>query len=108
VDWLGATRDVIIIFVALFSLAANVLLIILGWRLWTLVKGLKAEVDPILASVQRTSDTLRGTSTVVGDVVIGPVARAAALGVAAQTLVRSLATISRGGESGDRREERVR
>jgi hypothetical protein len=41
-------------------------------------------------------------------VVIGPVARAAALGVAAQTLVRSLATISRGGESGGGREERAR
>jgi hypothetical protein len=97
VDWLGATRDLIIIIVALVSLAANVLLIILGWRLWTLVKGLQAEVQPILASVQRTSDTVRGTSTIVGDVVVGPVAKAAAMGVAAQTLVRSLATIGRGG-----------
>ncbi len=97
-DWLGAFRDVVIIIVALISLAANVLLIILGWRLWTLVKGLKAEVDPILGSVQRTSDTIRGTSTVVGDVVIGPLAKAAAMGVAAQTLVRSLGTISRGGK----------
>ena len=85
-DWLGATRDVIIIIVAVFSLAANVLLIILGWRLWTLVKGLKAEVDPILASVQRTSDTIRGTSTVVGDVVIGPVAKAAAEQAAKRSL----------------------
>jgi hypothetical protein len=97
VDWLGATRDVIIIFVALISLAANVLLILLGLRLWSLVKQLKAEVDPILASVNRTSDTLRGTTTVIGDVVVGPLAKAAAMGVAAQTLVRSLTTISRGG-----------
>lgn len=97
-DWLGAARDIIIIFVALFSLAANVLLIILGWRLWSLVKELKGEVDPILASVQRTSDTIRGTSTVVGDVIVGPVAKAAAMGAAATTLARSLATISRGGQ----------
>ena len=96
-DWLGATRDVVIIIVALISLAANVLLIILGWRLWALVKGMKAEIDPILSSVQRTSDSIRGTSTVVGDVIIGPVAKAAALGVAAQTMVRSLGTIGRGG-----------
>ncbi|HEU5315492.1 MAG TPA: hypothetical protein VFX49_05240 [Chloroflexota bacterium] len=96
-DVLGATRDVVIIFVALFSLAANLLLIILGWRLWSLVKSLKAEVDPILASVNRTSDTLRGTTTVIGDVVVGPLAKVAAMGVAAQTLVRSLTTISRGG-----------
>ncbi|MGI8422639.1 MAG: hypothetical protein ACR2NO_00735 [Chloroflexota bacterium] len=96
-DWLGATRDVIIIFVALISLAANVLLILLGLRLWSLVKQLKSEVDPILASVNRTSDTLRGTTNVIGDVVVGPLAKAAAMGVAAQTLVRSLTTISRGG-----------
>jgi hypothetical protein len=97
VDWLGATRDVIIIIVALVSLAANVLLILLGLRLWLLVKSLKAEIDPILASVNRTSDTLRGTTTVIGDVVVGPVAKIAAMGVAAQTLLRSVTTISRGG-----------
>lgn len=96
-DWLGATRDVIIIIVALVSLAANVLLILLGWRLWVLVKSLRAEIDPILASVNRTSDTIRGTTTVIGDAVVGPLARLAAMVAAAQTLVRSLTTISRGG-----------
>lgn len=98
-EWLGATRDVIIIVVALVSLSANVLLIVLGLRLWTLVKQLRSEVEPILASVNRTSDTIRGTTTVIGDVVVGPVAKLAAMGVAAQTLVRSLTTISRGGRS---------
>jgi hypothetical protein len=97
VDVLGATRDVVIIFVALFSLAANLLLIILGWRLWSLVKSLKSEVDPIISSVSRTSDTLRGTTSVIGDVIVGPLAKTAAMAVAAQTLVRSLTTISRGG-----------
>ena len=96
-DWIAGTRDVVIIIVALVSLAANVFLILLGWQLWQLVKALKAEVDPILASVNRTSDTIRGTTTVIGDVVVGPLARVAAMAVAAQTLVRSLTTISRGG-----------
>ena len=96
-DWLEAMRDVVIIIVAFVSLAANVLLIVLGWRLWKLVKSLKAEIDPILASVNRTSDTLRGTTTVIGDVVVGPVAKLAAMSAAAQTLVRSATTISRGG-----------
>jgi hypothetical protein len=97
VDWLAATRDVIVIIVALVALAANVLLIVLGLRIWQLVQSLKAQVDPILVSVNRTSDTIRGTTNVVGDAVIGPVARLAAMGVAAQTLIRSLLTISRGG-----------
>jgi len=97
VDWLGATRDVIIIIVALVSLAANVLLIILGLRLWRLVQSLRSELEPIVTSLQRTSDTVRGTTTLVGDVVIGPVAKAAGMAVALQTLIRSLVTIGRGG-----------
>ena len=99
-DWLGAIRDWVIIIVAVVSLAANVLLILLGLRLWWLVKALKAEVEPILASMNRTSDTLRGTTTVIGDVVVGPLAKVAAMAVAAQTLVRSLTTITRGGRRG--------
>jgi len=97
VDVLGATRDIIIIIVALVSLGANVMLILLGLRLWALVKSLKSELDPIRASMLRTSDTLRGTTTVIGDVVVGPLAKLAAMGVAAQTLLRSLTTITRGG-----------
>ena len=96
-DWLAATRDVIIIIVALVTLTANILLVILGVRIWNLVQELRSEVRPIMSSVTETSDTIRGTTTVVGDVVIGPLARLAALGAAAQTLVRSLLTIGRGG-----------
>jgi hypothetical protein len=97
VDWLAATRDVIVIIVALVSLAANVLLIFVGLRLWNLAKVLKSEVDPVLSSAQRTTSTVRETSTLLGDSVIVPVARLAAISAAAQTLVRSLTTISRGG-----------
>lgn len=96
-EWLAATRDVIIIIVALATLAANVLLIVLGFRIWNLVQSVRAEVQPILTSVNRTSDTIRGTTNVFGDVVIGPLARLAALSAAAGTMVRSLLTISRGG-----------
>lgn len=96
-DWLGFVRDIVIIIVALVSLAANVLLIVVGLRIWGLVKTMKAEVDPILASVQRTTDTVKGTTTVVGDVIVGPVAKLAAMAAASQTLLRSLTTITRGG-----------
>ena len=94
---LGAARDVIIIIVALVTLAANVLLIVVGLRIWGLIKATKAEIDPILASVQRTTDTVKGTTTVVGDVIVGPVAKLAATAAATQTLLRSVTTISRGG-----------
>ena len=43
-EWLGATRDVVIIAVALTSLAANVALIVLAWRMWVLVRSLREEI----------------------------------------------------------------
>jgi hypothetical protein len=97
VDWLAATRDVIIIIVALVTLTANILLVVLGVRIWRIVTQVRNETRPIVTSVSQTSETIRGTTTVVGDVIVGPVARLAALSAAAQTLVRSLLTISRGG-----------
>jgi hypothetical protein len=97
VDWLAATRDVIIIIVALVTLTANILLVVLGVRIWRLVTQVRNETRPIVTSVSQTSETIRGTSSIVGDVLVGPVARLAALSAAAQTLVRSLLTISRGG-----------
>jgi hypothetical protein len=97
VEWLGATRDVVIIAVALTSLAANVALIVLAWRMWVLVRSLREEVAPILESVRRTSETVRGTSTVVGDAVIRPVARLAGMAAAARTFSNNMGTILRGG-----------
>mgnify|MGYP006266639085 FL=1 len=96
-EWLGATRDVVIIAVALTSLAANVALIVLAWRMWVLVRSLREEVAPILESVRRTSETVRGTSTVVGDAVIRPVARLAGMAAAARTFSTNMGTILRGG-----------
>lgn len=96
-EWLGATRDVVIIAVALTSLAANVALIVLAWRMWVLVRSLREEVAPILESVRRTSETVRGTSTVVGDAVIRPVARLAGMAAAARTFSANMGTILRGG-----------
>ena len=96
-DWLAATRDVVIIIVALVTLAANILLVVLGIRIWKLVQQVRAETVPILTTVGQTSDTIRGTTTVIGDDVVGPLARLAALSAAAQTLIRSLLTIGHGG-----------
>jgi hypothetical protein len=97
VDWLAATRDVIVIIVALVTLTANILLVVLGLRIWSLVQQVQSAVRPIMTSVTQTSDTVKGTTNILGDVVVGPLARLAALSAAATTLVRSLLTIGRGG-----------
>ena len=93
---LEAIRDVIIILVALAALIANVALILLVLRLWGLVKELRQEVSPILGSLTQTSDTVRGTTTLIGDLVVRPLARLAGYLAWLNTLVGALGTLGRG------------
>ncbi|MAG35582.1 MAG: hypothetical protein CL878_04965 [Dehalococcoidia bacterium] len=96
---LEAIRDVIVILVALAALAANIALIILVLKLWGMVKALREEVSPVLGSLTHTSNTVRETTSLIGELVIGPLAKAAGLASGFITLVRALATIGGGGRS---------
>ena len=98
---LEAIRDVVVILVALAALAANIALIVLVLKLWGMVKALRDEVSPVLGSLTHTSNTVRHlqyeTTSLIGELVIGPLARAAGLANGFLTLVRALTTIGRGG-----------
>ena len=92
-----AIRDVVVILVALAALAANIALIVLVLKLWGMVKALREEVSPVLGSLTHTSNTVRETTSLIGELVIEPLARAAGLANGFLTLVRALTTIGRGG-----------
>lgn len=77
--WLVIARDVAIIVLAIQSLVIGALLIILLLQIRTLVRLLQEEVKPILASAQDTMGTVRGTTSIVSDYVVAPVARIASL-----------------------------
>ena len=89
---LEAIRDVVVILVALAALAANIALIVLVLKLWGMVKALRDEVSPVLGSLTHTSNTVRETTSLIGEL-----ARAAGLANGFLTLVRALTTIGRGG-----------
>ena len=55
------------------ALVVNILLGILIWQVWRMVKMLDTEVKPILEDTQQTIGTLRGTATFVSDNVVDPV-----------------------------------
>jgi hypothetical protein len=74
---LAAARDVAIILLAVLSLVIGALLVVLLLQLQSLIKLLREEIRPILASAQDTMGTVRGTTTVVSEYVVSPVARVA-------------------------------
>lgn len=73
---LSATlRDIAIIIVAVQSIVIGVLLAVLIWQIWRLVKIIQTEVRPIIEDTQATVRTVRGTATFVSDTVVEPVIR---------------------------------
>jgi hypothetical protein len=73
---LSATlRDIAIIIVAVQSIVIGVLLGVLVWQIWRLVKIVQTEVRPIIEDAQVTLRTVRGTTTFVSDSVVEPVIR---------------------------------
>jgi hypothetical protein len=76
---LPGIRDVAIILLAIQSLVIGVLLIILLLQMRSLIRLLQEQVRPILSSAQETIGTVRGTTTIVSDYVVSPVARVASV-----------------------------
>ena len=69
----ATARDLAIIVLAMQALVVNILLGILIWQEWRMIKMLDTEVKPILEDTQQTLGTLRGTATFVSDNVVDPV-----------------------------------
>jgi hypothetical protein len=88
---LAAARDVAIILLAALSLVIGALLIVLLLQLRSLIQLLREEVRPILASAQETVGTVRGTTTIVSEYVVSPVARVASLVTGLREAVQSFA-----------------
>ena len=68
-------RDIAIIIIAVQSIIIGVLLGVLIWQIWRLVKIVQTEIRPIIEDTQATINTVRGTSTFVSDNVVNPVIR---------------------------------
>ncbi|MCD6290759.1 MAG: hypothetical protein J7M34_09685 [Anaerolineae bacterium] len=69
-------RDLFIIFIAIEVLAVGVLLSVLIWQVYQLVRMLREEVLPILESGQEAADTVRATTSFIGEHIVSPIAKA--------------------------------
>ncbi len=68
-------RDIAIIVIAVETVLINLLLGILIWQIWRLVKMVQTEIKPIIQDTQETVSTVRGTATFVSENVVTPVAK---------------------------------
>lgn len=71
---LSATiRDIAIIIIAIQSIVIGVLIAVLIWQIWRLVKIVQTEVMPIIDDTRATVNTVRGTTEFVSNNVVNPV-----------------------------------
>ena len=71
---LSATiRDIAIIIIAIQSIVIGLLIGVLIWQIWRLVKIIQTELKPIIEDTQATVNTVRGTATFVINNVVDPV-----------------------------------
>ena len=72
----ATVRDLAIILLAMQALIVNILLGILIWQIWRMIKMVQTEVKPIIEDTQETVNTVRGTAGFVSENVVDPVVRA--------------------------------
>lgn len=83
-------RDIAIIIIALQSIVIGVLLGVLIWQVWRLIKMVQNEIKPILTDAQETVNTVRGTTTFVSDTVVDPVVKTSSTLVGLRRTMQSL------------------
>jgi hypothetical protein len=86
---LEGIRDVLIIALFFLTLITIGLLIALILQIMQLVRVMRGEVTPILASVRRTSNTVKSTAEFLGDSTVRPLIRVASVVAATTRFVRA-------------------
>lgn len=88
--WLAAVRDAAIVLLALLSIVIGVLLALMLLQIRSLIRVLREEIAPMLASVNETIDTVQGTATFVRHNMVRPVVQVSSYSSAALQIIRSL------------------
>ena len=68
-------RDIAIVIIAVQSIIIGVLIAVLAFQVWRLVKMVQLEIKPILDDLKETVGTVRGTTNFVSSNVVDPVVK---------------------------------
>jgi len=82
-------RDIMLILSTLALLVLTGFMGYVGWQLYRLGRELHAEIKPILASLQGTSDSVRAVTAFVNQQMVGPARGALSLGISARGLLQA-------------------
>lgn len=94
--WLAAVRDAAIVLLALLSIIIGVLLVLMLLQIRSLIRLLREEIAPLLASANETIATVQGTTDFVSRNVVRPVVQVSSYSSAALQALRSLLYFRRG------------
>ncbi len=83
-------RDIAIILLALESIIVGILLIVLILEVRNLARMLQTEIKPMLASLNETAATVKGTTTFLSNNVAQPFIRASSVAAGVGGAVRGL------------------
>ncbi|MCB0079053.1 MAG: hypothetical protein KDD73_16715 [Anaerolineales bacterium] len=75
----ATVRDLLLILLAIESLAVGIFMLLMLWQLYQLVKLLRDEVVPLLNTTKETVEQVKHTTTFVGQSVSAPLISAAGL-----------------------------
>ncbi len=105
---LAVLRDLAIIALAVETLLLGLVLAVLVWQVWSLVRMLREELTPIMESANETANTVRGTAVILSRYVVNPLVRTVSYGSAVNRFLRVLrrdrrqpATDAESSEAGD-------
>ena len=93
--WLAALRDAAIVLLAFLSIVIGVLLILTLLQIRSLIRLLREEIAPMLASANEALSTVEGTAHFVQRSVVHPVVQVSSYSAATLQVVRSLLNLRR-------------
>jgi predicted membrane-bound spermidine synthase len=83
-------RDIAIIIIAVQTIVIGVLIGILIWQIWRLIKMIQTEIKPVIEDAQDTVKTVRATALFVSDSVVEPTVKTSGKVAGAVAVWRSL------------------
>jgi len=73
---MATVRDIAIIVLAFESIIIGLVLIVLAWQVYRLIRVLQEEIRPLLEDVNATVKTVKGTASFMSENVVSPAIQA--------------------------------
>jgi hypothetical protein len=101
--WYVILRDIMIILAAAALVLMSLFAVVVLWQLYRLGKELSAEVQPVIESMQETTETVKGTAGFMSDRMSSPASSVVSVSASSYGLVGYLRSLRRAPPPADSR-----